>query len=93
MSSDGVRAVQELTAAIQDLLDLALTAKSSHDIEPPLTIFDFEGDIERIGSRKTRQKHDPVRAEQDKQAQYAAIETAFRNLFYNLLVYISQRAT
>ncbi|KAI9715180.1 MAG: hypothetical protein M1812_006159 [Candelaria pacifica] len=89
MSSDGVEAVQELTAAIQDLLDLAHAAKPSHDIEPPLAISDFGGDIERIGSPKTHQSHDPVRAERDKQAQYAAIETAFRNLFYDLLASIS----
>ncbi|KAI9784874.1 MAG: hypothetical protein M1835_003486 [Candelina submexicana] len=60
MSSDGVKAVQELTAAIEDLLDIAQAAKSSHDIEPPLTISDLGADIARIGSRKTQQTHDPA---------------------------------
>ena len=61
--------------------------KSKDSIEPALTIDDFQGQIEEIGNlyHGPSQENSTLK-EHNKQAHYAAIETAFRNIFYDLMV-------
>lgn len=80
MSSNGVTSVDTYTAAIVELLDRARVVKTDARIEPALTVSDFGGGIEEIG----RLSNDSFVA--NNQAHYAAIETACRNIFYDLLV-------
>ena len=80
MSSNGVTSVDTYTAAIVELLDRARVVKTDACIEPALTASDFGGGIEEIG----RLSNDSFVA--NSQAHYAAIETACRNIFYDLLV-------
>lgn len=68
--------VDEYITAIQKLLGTARKTKAGAGIEPSLTSQDFGGEIEEIG----KLSHD------DKQRSYAAIETAFRKTFYDLIV-------
>lgn len=67
-------------AAIVELLDRARVVKPNTHIEPALTASDFGGGIEEIGQLS----NDSFVA--NSQAHYAAIETACRNIFYDLLV-------
>ncbi|KAI9820244.1 MAG: hypothetical protein M1827_005866 [Pycnora praestabilis] len=85
MSSDEVPLVQAMTNALQQLLQRAGDFKSTNGIEPLLTIADFGGDIERISSSVSGEPLTLPAIELNKQGQYATIETAFRNIFYDLL--------
>ena len=81
MSSDGISSVEAYTAALRKLLSRAKSVKASGGIEPALTASDFEDGIEELakllenGTTAYNQTH------------FAAIETACRNLFYDLLVW------
>ena len=87
MSSNDVDSVQSFTLELGKLLDSARLIKQSDSIEPALTISDFEGQIERIGNIDDASFKQPAGfKENSRQAHYAAIETAFRNIFYDLLV-------
>lgn len=79
MSGTGVLSVQSYTAAFEKLLTTANRVKRTPDIEPALTAGDFDGQIEEAESLGSTLKAN------SKQAQYASIETAFRNIFYDLL--------
>lgn len=68
------------TTAISSLLDTARNVKPDKHIEPALTVSDFGGGIEEIGNLSNGSFTG------SNQAHYAAIETACRNIFYNLLV-------
>ena len=80
MSSMGITSVEEYTAAVRELLVKGHKVKPNAGIEPALTALDFEGGIENMG------KIGNGTFTQNNQAHYAAIETAFRNIFYELLV-------
>ena len=79
MVSPGMAAVGAYTEAIRDLLRIAQDVKLTASIDPALTVSDFDGGIEKIsqlggGVNESNQRY------------YAAIETAFRNVFHHLLV-------
>lgn len=67
-------------AAIIKLLNRARITKPNTHIEPALTASDFDGGIEEIGKLSNNS------FVSNSQAHYAAIETACRNIFYDLLV-------
>ncbi|KAL8904332.1 MAG: hypothetical protein Q9207_003343 [Kuettlingeria erythrocarpa] len=79
MSSAGISSVDTFAESLTELLERARTIKPDGAIEPPLTSASFSGDVENIAKRAelssiaTTQEH------------YAALETACRNIFYNLL--------
>lgn len=81
MAGDDVRAVKVYRKLVQDLLDKSAQVKRDSRIEPPLTDADLGDAIHQI-----QQGQDGVLKEQGQQAQYAVVETAFRQKFYNLLV-------
>ena len=76
MCSAGIESVNDFTASFKRLLASARDVKPNGGIEPALTIADFEGEIEAFGQKS---QGAPNR-------EYAAIETACRNIFYDLLV-------
>lgn len=75
MSSGGVGSVDDFSIAIRKLLARAQEIKLDGGVEPTLTTQDFGGDIEIMGKWGGLPSKN-----------YAAIETACRNLFYHLLV-------
>ena len=75
MSSAGVQSVEEYTVLIENLLAKARELKPEGGIEPALTPHDFGSNLNEI---KERSQGNPSR-------NYAAIETACRNIFYDLL--------
>ena len=75
MSSVGVNSVDCSTTAIKRLLAKARELKPNGGVEPALTAPEFDGGIEEIGKQSAGSNKD-----------YAAIETACRNIFYALLV-------
>ncbi|CAD6566354.1 MAG: hypothetical protein ASARMPREDX12_008198 [Alectoria sarmentosa] len=74
MSSAGVSSVDSSTIAMKGLLAKAQEVKPDGGVEPALTTQDFEGGVEEIGKQNVASNKD-----------YAAIETACRNIFYALL--------
>ena len=92
MSSDDVPSVRSFTTALETLLASARIIKSTHNIEPALAIGDFHGQIEKIGNVDYGlSQPNATLKEHNRQAHYAAIETAFRNIFYDLLVSSNKR--
>ncbi|MCJ1271694.1 hypothetical protein MMC22_011599 [Lobaria immixta] len=79
MSSDGIASVHTYSVAIKNLLKRARNVKVNPSIEPALNASDFAGDIEEFG----KLSNGSFLA--NNQAHYAAIETACRNTFYDLL--------
>ena len=79
MSIAGVRSVDEFTTTIKGLLAKAQKIKPDGGVEPALTAPQFEGGIEEFGKQNGTLNKD-----------YAAIETACRNIFYGLLVRLSE---
>lgn len=75
MSTVGVSSVDSSTTAIRGLLAKAQEVKPNGGVEPALTAQDFEGGVEDVGKQSGASNKD-----------YAAIETACRNIFYALLV-------
>ncbi|KAL2048679.1 hypothetical protein N7G274_000591 [Stereocaulon virgatum] len=75
MSSVGIESVDHVTTVFKKLLTRARDIKPTGGIEPALTTQDFEGGIEEI------RKH----SRGSINLKYAAIETACRNIFYDLL--------
>ncbi len=86
MSSNDVVSVRLFTSALENILETARNIRTTHSIEPALTISDFEGQIERVGSIDHEVSQSQAQKEHGRQAHYAAIETGFRNIFYDLLV-------
>lgn len=80
MSSDGIASVDTYSRAIENLLEKARQIKPHNGSEPALTAADFGGMIEEVGDLSNRFFLT------NSQAHYAAIETACRNIFYDLLV-------
>lgn len=80
MSSDGIASVHSCSVAIKNLLDRARDVKVNPSIEPALNASDLAEGIEEIGKLSNGSFI------ANSQAHYAAIETACRNIFYDLLV-------
>lgn len=80
MSSVGISSVEKYTACIRELLRRAQAVKPNGDIEPALVASDFEDGIAQLSSVVDGS------ITKSNQAHYAAIETAFRNIFYESLV-------
>ncbi|ODH48390.1 hypothetical protein GX48_05482 [Paracoccidioides brasiliensis] len=74
MAGEDIAAVKAYRQLVQDLLDKAAKVKQDSSIEPPLNEADLGDAIRHIQSK-----------EQSPQAQYAVVETAFRQKFYALL--------
>ncbi|KAF6221845.1 hypothetical protein HO133_001813 [Letharia lupina] len=74
MSSAGISSVHNFTTAIRGLLAKAQKVKPDGGVEPALTTQELEGGVDKIGKHKGATNKD-----------YAAIETACRNIFYALL--------
>ena len=79
ISSAGISSVDNSTTAIKGLLTKAQEVKPDGGVEPALTPQDLKGGIEEIGKQNGASNKD-----------YAAIETACRNIFYALLVRLSR---
>ncbi|KAL8993612.1 MAG: hypothetical protein Q9169_006215 [Polycauliona sp. 2 TL-2023] len=79
MSSAGIQSVDTLTTSLKDLLDTSNKLKPNGGIEPVLTSTSFSGDVETI----IRRAEGGIA--KNAQDQYAALETACRNIFYDLL--------
>lgn len=79
MSNDTIESVVAYRDLVRDLLAKAAEIKRSNDVEPPLMEADFGDFISRIRESD---------AETNKPQKYAAVETAFREKFYELLVII-----
>ena len=80
MSSKGIASVDSYAHAIEKLLERAHQIKPQNGPEPALSAADFGEMIEEIGKLSNNSFIS------NSQAHYAAIETACRNTFYNLLV-------
>ena len=78
MSSAGLSSVDDFATRIRNLLAKAQEFKPDGGVDPALTTKELGGDIEEFGKR------DPV-----SNKDYAAIETACRDIFYSLLVRLS----
>jgi THO complex subunit 1 len=81
MADADVESVKLYRGLVRDLLAKAAEVKPGNHVEPPLTDADLGGSIWRI----PRPEGD-TEVEQNQQASYAAVETAFREKFYELLV-------
>lgn len=79
MSSAGINSVDTFTESLTELLKRARTIKPNGAIEPALTSATFGGDVENIAKRAE------LGRTVNTQDHYAALETACRNIFYNLL--------
>ncbi|PGH02372.1 THO complex subunit 1 [Blastomyces parvus] len=80
MAVDDIAAVKVYRQLVQGLLDKAAEIKKDGSIEPPLTDADLGDAIRRI-----LQDQESGLKGQSQQAQYAVVETAFREKFYDLL--------
>ncbi|KAK2742849.1 hypothetical protein FQN55_007633 [Onygenales sp. PD_40] len=80
MAADEIPAVKVYRQLVQDLLDKAAEVKKDASIEPPLNDSDLGDAIHQIQLREASGLK-----EQSQQAQYAVVETAFREKFYDLL--------
>ena len=80
MPSAGLPSVDAYSDAIKRWLDKAESIKQQPNIEPALIAADFLKEVEEIG----KIRHESGVSTQ--QAHYAAIETALRDKFYELLV-------
>lgn len=81
MAGEDIAAVKVYRQLVQDLLDKAAEIKKDYSIEPPLNDADLGDAIHHI-----QQDQESGLREQSQQAQYAVVETAFREKFYDLLV-------
>ncbi|KAL8755811.1 MAG: hypothetical protein Q9199_003376 [Rusavskia elegans] len=87
MSSAGITSVDRLTTSLRKLLERPNELKPDGGIEPALTSTNFGGDVETI----IRRAEGGITA--NAQDHYAALETACRNIFYDLLASTSIEET
>lgn len=80
MSSIGLASVDTYAEVLKKLLARAKNVKPTASIEPALVASDFGDTVGNIG------KQSDGASVAKSQAHYAAIETACRNIFYDLLV-------
>lgn len=81
MSVDDITSVQTYRKLVQRLLDRASELKQSSAIEPPIT----EADLGDVTGELDGEDQETAKT-LGSQPNYAAVETAFREKFYNLLV-------
>ena len=79
MSSCQIPLVADYTSTIQELLNVARDTNQQATKEQALRLNEFQESVEKI--HNIRATRNPANS----QAHYAAIETAFRNIFYELL--------
>ncbi|KAL9017440.1 MAG: hypothetical protein Q9185_005258 [Variospora sp. 1 TL-2023] len=79
MAIAGISSVHAFTDSLKELLDRSWRIKPNGGIEPALASASFSGDVENIAKRAN------VGRSVTAQDHYAALETACRNIFYNLL--------
>ena len=79
MPRAGISSVDTFTNLIKGLLAKALEVKPHGGVEPALTTQEFEGGVEEFSRQDGASNRD-----------FAAIETACRNIFYALLVRLSR---
>ena len=79
LSSTNLTSVEAYADAIDRWLQKAEDVKQEACIEPALVASDFLEEIENINTIRNESNASP-------QAHYAAIETAIRNAFYDVLV-------
>ncbi|KAL8738832.1 MAG: hypothetical protein Q9181_000436 [Wetmoreana brouardii] len=79
MASAGISSVDTLTASLTELLKRAQEIKPDGGIKPALSSASFNGDVEAI----TKRAEGGITV--NPQDYYAALETACRNIFYELL--------
>ena len=85
MSEPQAEAVETYTGAVRSILQAAQRIKPSQTVEPALTHTDLAEDIQAaLGGLEGG-------APAIGQAQYAAIEAAFRDVFYELIVRLRPR--
>ncbi|KAL8953932.1 MAG: hypothetical protein Q9222_000219 [Ikaeria aurantiellina] len=83
MSAPQLSSVGVLTTSLEDLLARSKEIKPDGGIEPTLTSTNFNGDVEKIT------RHLELGVAPNAQDHYAALETACRNIFYDLLASIT----
>ncbi|KKZ63072.1 hypothetical protein EMCG_02573 [[Emmonsia] crescens] len=81
MAGEDIAAVRVYRQLVQGLLDKAAEIKKDCSIEPPLNDADLGDAIHCI----QQDQESGLLKEQSQQAQYAVVETAFREKFYDLL--------
>jgi THO complex subunit 1 len=81
MSDADIKSVKAYKELVRSLLAKAAQVKPAGQVEPPLTEVNLSDTIWRA-----RGKDEVGLKEQAQQAHYAAVETAFREKFYELLV-------
>lgn len=81
MVGKDVRAVKVYRNVIHSLLEKAGSIKDTPSIEPPVTEASLGGIIDRVLTGD-----DGAPGGSNQQTQFAAVETAFREIFYDLLV-------
>lgn len=81
MGGKDVGAVKVYGDVIRSLLEKAAAIKNAPSIEPPVTEANLGGVIKRVLAGDYG-----VSVGVNQQTQYAAVETAFREIFYDLLV-------
>ncbi|EFR04301.1 THO complex subunit 1 [Nannizzia gypsea CBS 118893] len=80
MGGKDVGAVKVYRDVIRSLLEKAAASKDAPSIEPPVTEASLGGVVEHVLTGE-----DGISAGINQQTQYAAVETAFREIFYDLL--------
>ncbi|OKL62078.1 hypothetical protein UA08_02723 [Talaromyces atroroseus] len=80
MSGTAIDSAVEYRGLVRDLLARATEVKKSHGVEPPIT----EANLGDLAARVLLKNGDAL-SESNKQLNYAAVETAFREKFYELL--------
>ncbi|KAI9833141.1 MAG: hypothetical protein M1819_003763 [Sarea resinae] len=85
MSGEDIAPVRETVKELRQLLQKARDLKPLNSIEPPLSSSDFGGSVEQVCSVRDDQSQGQSEKEPGRQSQFAIIETAARNIFYDLL--------
>jgi THO complex subunit 1 len=86
MHDTAIASTAAYRSLVRDLLAKAAKVKKGHDVEPPITEASL-GDL----SERAYLKNGNIQPETSKQTDFAAVETAFREKFYELLVFSSRR--
>lgn len=81
MTGENIQSVQSYRTLVRELLEKAAESRKDSDIETPLTETDLGETLSQV-----QKIQEEVAGGQNQQAQYAAVETAFRERFYDLLV-------
>lgn len=86
MAETAIDSTAAYRGLVRDLLAKAAEVKKGHNVEPPITEASLGDLVERAYL-----KNGKIQAETTKQTNLAAVETAFREKFYELLVFKLRR--